>query len=1109
MIVPRFMFLLPAFLSVFPARAQDYPIETVVQTGHYAAVTSVAFSPDGKFAATGSSDKSVKLWETSTGREIRSFMGHTHDVRYLDFGPTGRYLASIDRDYHLKIWEIPTSREVHDIFMEADRILSVDFHPDGNSIIAGTERSHAIRFSLGDGVEIQRFKPDTADIPMQKKFGYPTARSVEISPDGKTLLTGSSDRTAFVFDLRSGKQVRKFKSDRTSCTSCSISAHFSPSGEEIVAGNMDSVFIWNTSDAKVLRSMKGRKGRWGTAYFSHDGRYILSTLYGDCHIWDASTGEQVSVLEGHLKDITDAGFHPSKDLVITGSEDRTAKIWRLPSGKEMHSLQGYLNDVDEKILSDGYMYWVAFMNEVRLSPDGKYAAIGKMGNLARLYDFYTGKPVQTFRGHEGIVISLDFSPDGKLLATGAADGTARIWNIESGNMMVSLPERTANIPCFSVDFSPDGKLLATGSWDGMVRIWEVGTGRLLQRIRAHEDVSPYSVQFSHSGLYVISGGLDRKLKMFEIDTGEEIREFIGHTNVVSAVRRHPEHNMIITASWDGKAKLWDLATGMQLKKFTAHEARLQALDIDETGRYMVTGSDDNTAILWDIRTGSVIRTFEGHRGTVSSVNIDSSGQWLVTGSHDGTLKTWNLKTGELLLTYIFMGEDDWMVSTADGHFDASEGARKSIFFARGTELFNIDQFFDEFYSPGLLQQKLKESDTGDPAQSAGENGPGEPSGSGPVFRGGSIQERLKESPPPSVEILSPANRDTVSSPRINLDVRLTNRGGGIDEVRLLNNGKRIPLSSEEMLGVKKEGKSIEESVEIDLVPGRNTLQVSAYSKGRIESFPSVVQLYYDGKGQVINCYLVAVGINEYENPALNLNYAKDDAKAFSKTLEEQGKTIFKKVEVHSLYDREATRENILTALEELSLKAKPEDVFVFYYAGHGSMVDNTFYFIPTENVSLYQQERLSTQSIEAAAMQEKFRNIAALKQVVVLDACQSGGSAEILAQRGAMEEKAMAQLSRSSGVHVMAAAGSEQYATEVQSLGHGLFTYTLLEALDGGADGAPRDGNVTVYELKAYLNDQVPELSKQHKGSTQWPYTFSIGHDFPLIRSKNPPRLAE
>ena len=354
-----------------------------------------------------------------------------------------------------------------------------------------------------------------------------------------------------------------------------------------------------------------------------------------------------------------------------------------------------------------------------------------------------------------------------------------------------------------------------------------------------------------------------------------------------------------------------------------------------------------------------------------------------------------------------------------------------------------------------------------------------------------------------MEILDAGGMDTVSTPEIELDVRLTNRGGGIEDIRVLNNGKRIPVEPFGADKARKEGKSIEQPVKVKLVPGRNTIQVSAYSEGRIESFPSVVQLFYDGKGQVINCYLVAVGINEYENPALNLNYAKDDARAFSKALQEQGKGIFKNVEVKSLFDREATRENIMAALDELSDKAGPEDVFVFYYAGHGSMVDEQFYFIPSENVSLYQKERLREESIDATSMQEKFSNISALKQVVVLDACQSGASAEVLARRGASEEKAMAQLSRSSGVHVMAAAGSEQYATEVESLGHGLFTYAILEAIQGRADGAPNDGNVTIYELKAYLNDQVPELSREHKGSTQWPYTFSIGHDFPLIRSRN------
>ena len=115
-----------------------------------------------------------------------------------------------------------------------------------------------------------------------------------------------------------------------------------------------------------------------------------------------------------------------------------------------------------------------------------------------------------------------------------------------------------------------------------------------------------------------------------------------------------------------------------------------------------------------------------------------------------------------------------------------------------------------------------------------------------------------------------------------------------------------------------------------------------------------------------------------------------------------------------------------------------------------------------------------------------------------MDACQSGGSVELLAARGASEEKAIAQLSRSAGIHVLASAGSEQFAAEFKELGHGLFTYVLLKALEGEADGSPKDGKVTIYELKSYLDDQVPDITKKMKGKPQYPYTFSRGHDFPI-----------
>jgi uncharacterized caspase-like protein len=166
-------------------------------------------------------------------------------------------------------------------------------------------------------------------------------------------------------------------------------------------------------------------------------------------------------------------------------------------------------------------------------------------------------------------------------------------------------------------------------------------------------------------------------------------------------------------------------------------------------------------------------------------------------------------------------------------------------------------------------------------------------------------------------------------------------------------------------------------------------------------------------------------------------------------------------------------------------------------------LDDKFYFIPVDCVRLFDMEELKKQAICANEMQEKLAKIRALKQVMILDACQSGGSVETLGVRGAAKEKAVAQLSRSAGVHILASAGSEQYATEFKSLGHGLFTYVLLQALNGKADGAPKDGKITVYELKSYLDDQVPEFSKKLKGTAQYPYSFSSGNDFPMTYDTN------
>jgi uncharacterized caspase-like protein len=286
--------------------------------------------------------------------------------------------------------------------------------------------------------------------------------------------------------------------------------------------------------------------------------------------------------------------------------------------------------------------------------------------------------------------------------------------------------------------------------------------------------------------------------------------------------------------------------------------------------------------------------------------------------------------------------------------------------------------------------------------------------------------------------------------------------------------------------------------EVGLVPGENEISVSAFSNGDIESVQKSINVVYKGLQKTSDCYLLSVGINKYENENLNLTYARSDAQAFSSFLNSKSEKLFNKIHSYNLLDSEATKVRILGVIAEISKIMQKEDIFVFFYAGHGSTEGNIFYFITSEITGLYQQDKLKN-ALSVTELQEKFKLLPALKQVVFIDACHSGGSVETLAMRGASEEKALAQLSRSSGIHVMASSGVEQQSAEIKSLGHGVFTYVLLEALKGKADGAPADSKITIYEIKSYIDDQVPEVSYNLIRHKQFPSTFSIGHDFPIV----------
>ncbi|HEX5170923.1 MAG TPA: caspase family protein [Cyclobacteriaceae bacterium] len=1050
-------------------------LQTVIQRGHDQAVLSVACSPDSNYVATGSRDRSAKLWELNTGREVRSFFGHEGSINCIDFGSDGKLIITSSGDRTAKIWDVSTGREIFSTPREEKILTAAAFSPD---------MKYFVTAGYPDKAKVWDFKTKkviaTIDVNADQGLGY--GINLAFSNNGEWLAIGEDNRVANVYKTSTWEKVYTFTYEEGWCGGCATWVSFSHDNRSLVmASNKGPVKKYDLVDGKLAVRYADDVEEITSLLVSRDDKNVSVTTKKSIITWDLLSGNQL----GEDTIVNDTEINEAKitldGSVLLAADDNEGKIWDGALKRSIGILTGILNQRDKGgVEYDPNSYWESHIakylrlkNEILLSPDGKSLLKGKFGAKMKRWDIATGRTLVDYEGHEKAPVCYVLSHDGTKLLTGGADGKVIVWDAATGDTLRII--KAHREPVFSVQFSHDEKRIMSSSWDATLKIFDTDSGQQLEYFD-FENASVYNALFSQNDLYIFAAQLDQSLKMYEADTRKVVREFIGHSDIVSAISLDADGKRLLSASWDGSIRLWNIATGLMEKKFIGHKGAVDAARFSRDERFIFSGGADRTIRIWDVDSGTMVRTLEGHQAEVTSIVQSQDGTMLISHSTDGATKFWDLKTGLEFFEHIHIGKNDWLVRNTDGYFSGTDDARKSIHFVNGMKTYSVDQFFNEFYRPELLPQIFK---------TRGSDAPG-----------GTIQGELDTSPPPLVKI---ASLETSDPTKIELYVKITNQGGGVNNLKLFHNNKNIPIHREALKLPAQKGEHTVYKQVVELVGGMNTFSVVATNQNHIESDPASIEYFSDHASKSSVCYILAVGINEYKNPKMTLNYAKPDAQALAEVLEQRTAALYKSVELTTLYDRDASSEKILHALDEVSQQIHPEDVFIFYYAGHGSMVDGRFFFIPTESIRLYDLKSLQKEALEASVLQEKLRHISALKQLIIMDACQSGGSVEVLGTRGANEEKAIAQLSRSAGIHVMASAGSEQFATEFASLGHGLFTYLLIKALEGEADGAPKDGKVTIYELKSYMDDQVPETTRRMKGKPQYPYTFSRGQDFPVV----------
>lgn len=444
--------------------------------------------------------------------------------------------------------------------------------------------------------------------------------------------------------------------------------------------------------------------------------------------------------------------------------------------------------------------------------------------------------------------------------------------------------------------------------------------------------------------------------------------------------------------------------------------------------------------------------------------------------------------------YLFDQSPDWVFVGADGRFDATSGALKTMYYVQGKEIIPLESLYEKYYTPGLLKQLWDKK------------------GEAPV------PDINKVKAPPKVEIelkqgektLTPEADDrTITTDKS--EATIVAKGNGVEdvvtEIRMYLNGKLMHTTRNLTVEDDNNGgeKIMNRNFALALVPGKNNIKVVAINSQRTESLPAEMVVDYKPTDvKPINTgtclYIITIGLNKYKNPKYNLNYALSDAKAFEESFKSGASGLFQKTESIHLYDEQATKAGIKEALNKIVANAKPQDLFVFFYAGHGVINDKKeFFLVPHDVTQLYGNDNaLAQNGVSAAELQDFSKNIKSQKQLFILDACQSAGAFQNMGiARGAAEEKAIAQLARSTGTQWLSASGTEQFASEFEQLGHGTFTYCILEGFKGEADSG--DKKLTIKELDAYLQDKVPEITTKYKGTPQYPASYSYGNDFPII----------
>ena len=1106
------------------AKIWDAEFGKVIHTlvGHKKTIYDVNFSHDDKMIITASGDSTVKLWEINSGKNLLTLTGHKDLVHTAKFDLSGKYIATLSQDKSLKIWDCDTGDLYHNfpnidghklIFSKDSVYVVVEtygfsskyewgdrFVLPGKSMIINIKnlKIHEIQgintiirneqneiiTSYDNKLLVHRLESGKL---VRSIYGYSERVNKVFTIEDDKYLVIATDSILQIYDNIRYKLINSWKID-------GIIGTLNKSANNIISYHSDTLLkISETITGKKLINIKGSFSNLSLVKFSNDDKkIILRYKNGDIRILrldDLSSAKLYEEFE----------FTNSPIYSYTGKYifklDRRPSLWDSESNKLLWKLPKFHPKIISAVFSkDDKVLLLSLKNSKKrlLSTNTRKSfeeLEGGGSNVNSIESYYW--PIISIYVNNYLFRTLDYkkfyqnrriikfenietSDDGRLFVTYGNFGPAKVFDVTNNRFLYDFKGQNIDY----ARFSPDSKYIITApAWEGKVKIWNAANGSLAKILNYQ----------------IIEKDLDRYIRHLSWSNKGEYIFKLCYKDFSDA---------------NDCAELWDPKKGSLIFDFTKLDNVINKIIFSKDDKFIVTNSSNYSIKKWNIESRSSSANLTGHTDYINDLKLLNNDNILLTASNDGSVKKWDVVSNKLLLSIIPLEKDDYLIQNTLGYFKGSHQAAKLLHYVTPElNTISFEQLDVRYNRPDLVLQALGSPDT-----------------SLVKAYHQAYLKRIKrlgidttafrdELAVPQADF---ANRNQISyeytQQKLTLHITGSDSKYPIERFNVWVN--EVPLFGSKGISLKPRNQpTLDTTLTIPLSQGTNTIETSVFNANGIESYrlPLVVN-YTPTKPDKPKLYFVGIGVSRFQDSTQNLSWSQKDIRDLAKAFKSKHGGA---VEIDTLFNQEVTLASVM-ALKHKLLSTRLEDKVIVAYSGHGLLSDSLDYFLSTSQTDFDKPEKQG--SLPYEVLESLLDSIPARQKLLLLDACHSGevdkeelarlarqqpqlDSTKVLVgqlappskdgkdkagkkkgtrpalsarRRVGMQssfelmQELFVNVARSTGATVISAAGGTQYALEQASLENGVFTYSILEYLQGHA-------SCKVSELRQYVNQRVSE----------------------------------